>query len=110
MAQPCNQFGKQEPLDGQDLYNALSTKYHVNFLSNYFARHDVNGKTGSELFLYLQNHKNCKGTMGNSIKWNFTKFLVGRDGVPIKRYGPKDEPFKCENDILKALEASVPSE
>lgn len=108
IAQPCNQFGKQEPLDGQDLIDHLA-KYAVtesNYLDNYFTRNDVNGDSASQLFLYLQNHKNCPGILGfDSLKWNFTKFLVGRDGVPIKRFGPKEDPFSFEKHIKKALEA-----
>jgi len=104
IAQPCNQFGSQEPLEGQDLYNHITSKYQPKFMENYFARNDVNGKNASELFLYLQNHKNCPGFMGiNSIKWNFSKFLIGKDGVPIKRFGPKENPLGFEKHIVKAL-------
>lgn len=104
IAQPCNQFGSQEPLSGKDLHNHLQSKWKPKFLSTFFERADVNGNNASELFKYLQTHKNCPGLLGfNGIKWNFTKFLVGRDGVPIKRYGPKDEPKKAEKDIVKAL-------
>jgi len=86
------------------LHQHLQEKWQPKFLSTYFERKDVNGDNASELFKYLQNHKNCPGILGfNGIKWNFTKFLVGRDGVPIKRYGPKDEPKKAEKDIVKAL-------
>ena len=116
IAQPCNQFGKQEPKSGIDLYNHLFGNFSTNkflsndakpkFIKNYFDRKDVNGSVpeASELFLYLQKHKNCPGLLGfNSIKWNFTKFLIGKDGVPIKRLGPKDGPIKLEDDIVKAL-------
>ena len=107
IAQPCNQFGKQEPKQGQALYDDLATnpKYSFpKFLPNYFARNDVNGKNASELFLYLQNHKNCPGILGiDKIKWNFSKFLIGRDGVPVKRFAPKDEPVKMEKYIQEEL-------
>lgn len=110
IAQPCNQFGKQEPKQGQALYDDLASnpKYsHPKFLANYFARKDVNNnraKDSSELFKYLQNHENCPGLLGiNKIKWNFSKFLIGRDGVPVKRFAPKDEPIKMEPFIQKEL-------
>lgn len=102
IAQPCNQFGKQEPLEGQALWTHISGKYGPLY-TTFTERADVNGDDATPLFLYLQNHKNCKGFISNSLKWNFTKFLVGRDGVPIKRYGPKDEPVSAEKDIIKAL-------
>ena len=104
IAQPCNQFGKQEPRSGQDLYNHITKNYHPLFINNFFDKQDVNGKDASELFLYLQNHKNGKGALAmNSLKWNFSKFLIGRDGVPIKRYGPQESPLSFEEDIKKAL-------
>jgi len=110
IAQPSNQFGKQEPLEGADLLKHITEKYKVKYTNTYFDRKDVNGDNASELFLYLQKHKNCPGVLGfNGIKWNFTKFLVGRNGVPIKRFGPKEDPFSFEKHIESALKAS-PSE
>jgi len=65
---------------------------------------DVNGDNATPLFKYLQNHKNCPGILGfDKIKWNFTKFLVDKNGIPTKRYGPKTEPVKAEADIKKLL-------
>ena len=107
IAQPCNQFGKQEPKQGQDLYDDLATnpKYSFpKFLSNYFARKDVNGENASELFLYLQKHENCPGELPtNEIKWNFKKFLIGRDGVPVKRFAPREKMEKfIQEQLAKA--------
>lgn len=103
IAQPCNQFGSQEPLSGLKLYNHIQTKFHPKFMHNIFDKKNVNGKGASELFLFLQNHKNSNGMFTNKIKWNFTKFLVGRDGVPIDRYAPTTNPMSFEDDIIKAL-------
>lgn len=92
---------------GKTLYDDLATNPKYSFpkyLDNYFERKDVNGKNASELFIYLQNHKKCPGILGlNSIKWNFSKFLIGRDGVPVKRFAPKDEPNKMEKFIIEEL-------
>merc|ERR1711970_1473414 len=90
VAQPCNHLQK---------------KWQPKFIGNFCDKADVNGKDATELFLFLQNHPNGKGALGmNSIKWNFSKFLVGRDGVPIKRFGPQDAPLSFEEDIVRALE------
>jgi len=99
VGQPCNQFGKQEPLDGQALKEHIDNKYKP--LWTICEKEDVNGKDATELYKFLQSHKNCKGTLGNKLKWNFTKFLVGKDGVPCKRYSPKTSPFDIEPDIKK---------
>lgn len=103
IAQPCNQFGKQEPLSGVELHDHIKTKFNPKFMHNFFAKKDVNGEGASELFLFLQNHENTSGMITNSIKWNFTKFLVGRDGVPLKRYAPTTNPLSFEDDIIEAL-------
>jgi len=109
IAQPCNQFGKQEPLSGLPLWEHIVGKYNVKF-DTFFARQDVNGSNASPLFLYLQNHKNCKGLLGiNSLKWNFTKFLVDRNGEPMYRFGPKEAPLSFENKIQKLLDMEANS-
>jgi len=102
LAQPSNQFGKQEPLSGLALWDHIKGKYNPLY-DTFFDKCDVNGSNASELFLYLQNHPNCHGFLVNKIKWNFTKFLIGRDGVPIKRYGSKTAPLDIEKDIIEAL-------
>jgi len=102
IGQPCNQFGKQEPKEGKELSDEIRGKYKAEFMI--CEREEVNGKNASDLFLYLQKHKNCPGILGmNSIKWNFTKFLVNKSGVPVKRFGPKTEPMKFEDDIVRLL-------
>lgn len=102
LAQPCNQFGKQEPLDGQALLDEIRNKYKAKF--EVFEKADVNGKNATPLFKFLQDHPNCPGILGfNGIKWNFSKFLVDKNGLPVKRWAPKDEPFKMEKEIQKLL-------
>lgn len=66
-----------------------------------FAKIDVNGKDADPLFTFLKNQKG--GFLGDDIKWNFTKFLVSRDGTVIERYAPVTKPEKIEADILKLL-------
>jgi len=84
------------------LLDEIRNKYLAKFMI--FERNDVNGNNAEPLFLYLQKHKNCPGLLGfNGIKWNFTKFLVNKQGVPVKRFAPKDDPFKAEKDIQKLL-------
>nr|CAB3250829.1 glutathione peroxidase_like protein d precursor [Phallusia mammillata] len=68
-----------------------------------FSKIEVNGKGASPLFKFLQKHKNTSGTLTNAIKWNFTKFLVDKDGIPRKRYSPQTSPLSMENDIKKML-------
>ena len=66
-----------------------------------FAKIDVNGKDADPLFVYLRKQKG--GFMGNEIKWNFTKFLISREGKVIERYAPTTKPREIESDILKLL-------
>ena len=75
-------------------------KYHVSF--PVFAKVDVNGPKTHPIFLFLR--AKLAGLMGSSVKWNFTKFLTGRDGVPQLRFGPPTKPFDFEADIVKLLE------
>ena len=117
ICQPCNQFGKQERFFGQQLYDNIAQKFITDvkvqqemLANNFFERNDVNGKNASELFLYLQNHPNTSGFGSNSLKWNFTKFLVGRDGVPVRRLSPQEEPFKMIKDIEAELAKPNPLE
>ena len=86
---PCNQFGHQEPGNATEIRNFCSTRYDVTF--PLFAKIDVNGADAHPLYRWLTAEK--PGVLGTqAIKWNFTKFLVGRDGRVIKRYAPSDEP------------------
>ena len=93
---PCNQFGAQEPGAESEIAEFCSTKYGVTF--PLFAKVDVNGADAHPLFQWLKSEK--KGIFGTeSIKWNFTKFLVGPDGHVIKRYGSGDTPEAIEKDL-----------
>ena len=101
---PCNQFGAQEPGDEQDIAAFCSTTFNVDFPM--FAKIDVNGANAHPLYKYLK--KERPGFLGSGmIKWNFTKFLVGRDGEPIKRYAPTDKPEDIQDDIEKALSSAA---
>ena len=93
---PCNQFGHQEPGDEVEIRQFCSAKYHVTFPM--FAKIDVNGPEAHPLFQYLKGEK--KGLLGTeAIKWNFTKFLIDRQGKVAKRYAPTTAPDKIKDDI-----------
>ncbi|CAG0888586.1 unnamed protein product [Cyprideis torosa] len=96
---PCNQFGGQEPGTNEEIKKFAREKYNATF--DLFDKIDVNGKHAHPLFEYLK-HKQS-GFLINAIKWNFTKFLVDREGIPVKRFGPTDDPNTMEDDILKLL-------
>jgi glutathione peroxidase len=97
---PCDQFGHQEPGDDAEIKKFCSLTYGVKFPM--FAKIKVNGEDAHPLYEYLK--MVIPGILGlEAIKWNFTKFLVGRDGVPIKRYAPADKPESIEPDVEAAL-------
>lgn len=97
---PCDQFGGQEPGDADEIRNFCSLTYDVSFPM--FAKIDVNGDRAHPLYKWLKSEKSgFLGTEG--VKWNFTKFLVGRDGNVLKRYAPTDTPEKIEKDLGAAL-------
>jgi glutathione peroxidase len=97
---PCNQFGKQEPGDAEEIANFCKLTYDVSFPM--FAKIDVNGPKAAPLYEYLKGE--AKGLMGSkSIKWNFTKFLVDREGNVVKRFGPKDKPENLKAEIEALL-------
>ena len=97
---PCDQFGHQEPGDEAEIRQFCSLTYDVSFPM--FAKVDVNGPRAHPLFNWLKSEKaGFLGTEG--IKWNFTKFLVGRDGRVLKRYAPTDKPESLRKDIEQAL-------
>ncbi|ESS56770.1 glutathione peroxidase family protein [Enterobacter cloacae S611] len=98
---PCNQFGKQEPGSADDIAQTCHINYGVSFPM--FAKIEVNGAAAHPLFRYLK--KTLPGVLGERIKWNFTKFLIGRDGKPIKRFAPFTKPEKMEAAIVAALES-----
>lgn len=97
---PCDQFGHQEPGDEAEIKNFCSLNYDVTF--PLFAKIDVNGDAAHPLWKWLKDEKG--GFLGiDAIKWNFTKFLVGRDGNVLKRYAPNDKPESIAKDIEAAL-------
>jgi glutathione peroxidase len=98
---PCNQFAGQEPKSEAEIGEFCERNYGVTFPM--FAKIDVNGSDAHPLYQWLKGEKG--GLLGDAIKWNFTKFLVGRDGQVIKRFAPTTEPDKIAEDIEKALQA-----
>jgi glutathione peroxidase len=97
---PCDQFGHQEPGDAAEISSFCSLTYDVTF--PLFAKGDVNGDNAQPLYQFLKAEK--KGLLGSeSIKWNFTKFLVNRDGEVVKRFAPTDIPAAIEKDIVALL-------
>ena len=98
---PCNQFGKQEPGGADDIARTCHINYGVSFPM--FGKIEVNGTAAHPLFRYLKDE--LPGVLGGRIKWNFTKFLIGRDGTPLRRFAPFTTPEKMEAAILAALES-----
>jgi glutathione peroxidase len=99
---PCNQFGAQDPGNNGEIAAFCERNYGVSFPM--MSKVDVNGDRADPLFQWLK--KAAPGMLGSeAIKWNFTKFLVGRDGSVIKRYAPNEEPENMRKDIEAALAA-----
>jgi len=97
---PCNQFGAQEPGDEAQILDFCRSTYEVDF--PLFAKVDVNGPDAHPLYRWLKHE--CPGVLGSqAIKWNFTKFLVGRNGHVCKRYAPITKPETLAADIEAAL-------
>ncbi len=97
---PCNQFGAQEPGDAEEIKKFCALNYDVTF--PLFAKVDVNGAEAHPLFEFLK--KTIPGLLGSqAIKWNFTKFLVDREGDPVARYAPQEKPESLRKDIEKVL-------
>ena len=96
---PCNQFGHQAPGTEEEIQEFCTLKYKTTF--PLFAKVDVTGKNEEPLFRYLKSQEG--GFLGDDIKWNFTKFLVTRDGRVVGRYAPITKPENIEGDILKFL-------
>jgi len=97
---PCNQFGKQEPGAEAEIKTFCQTRFGVTF--PLFSKIDVNGANAHPLYKFLAQTK--PGFLGSKrIKWNFTKFLIDREGRPVKRYAPQDKPKSIEGDIQNAL-------
>ena len=118
---PCNQFGNQAPGSDEEIHEFCTFKYHTQF--DQFKKVDVNGENESPLFTYLKEKKGFEGIPGlegkllvpvlkkmdpdyknnSNIKWNFTKFLVDKQGNVVERYEPTVKPEKIEEDIKKLL-------
>lgn len=97
---PCDQFGNQEPGTEAEIKNFCSLNYNVSF--PLFAKIEVNGNQAHPLYQYLKTAQ--KGLLGSeAIKWNFTKFLVNKDGTVVKRYAPTDTPERIEKDLVPLL-------
>ena len=99
---PCDQFGHQEPGDAEEIKNFCSLSYDVSFPM--FGKIEVNGSGAHPFYQWLKKEKSGLFGIG-AIKWNFTKFLVGRVGSVLKRYAPTDKPEDIEADIRAALNA-----
>lgn len=96
---PSNQFAGQEPGSNEEIQSFCQLNFGVTF--PVLAKIDVNGENENPLFTYLKQEQ--KGLLGSKIKWNFTKFLVAKDGSVIKRYAPNVAPIKMKQDIERLL-------
>ncbi len=93
---PCNQFGEQEKGDSEEIKTFCDLRFNIKF--PLFEKIEVNGAGAHPLYKYLVHEK--PGILGTeAIKWNFTKFLIGRDGEPVKRYAPTTTPEEIDADI-----------
>lgn len=96
---PCNQFGHQAPGSDDEIKAFCTAKYKTQF--DQFAKVDVNGANAIPLYKWLCEQK--RGPLGKAIKWNFTKFLINRNGEVVKRYEPMTKPEKIEKDIKELM-------
>jgi glutathione peroxidase len=96
---PCDQFGHQEPGSEEEIASFCESSFGVSFPM--FAKIDVNGADTHPLYAWLKDEQS--GLLGGKIKWNFTKFLVGRDGTPVNRFAPQTDPLDISDDIEQAL-------
>lgn len=101
LAFPCNQFGAQEPGSVEEIQNFVCTRFKAEF--PVFDKVDVNGATAAPIYKYLKSSKG--GLFGDGIKWNFSKFLVDKNGNVVDRYAPTTSPLSIEKDLLKLLDA-----
>ncbi|KAF5752458.1 glutathione peroxidase 2-like [Tripterygium wilfordii] len=102
LAFPCNQFGGQEPGNNDEIQEVVCTRFKAEF--PIFDKVDVNGKNVAPLYKFLKSEKG--GFLGDAIKWNFTKFLVNKEGKVVERYAPTTSPLKIEKDIQNLLGSS----
>ncbi len=96
---PCNQFGHQAPGNIDEIQSFCELKYQTTF--KLFAKTDVNGKNEAPLYTFLKSRKG--GIFNSKIKWNFTKFLIDRNGKVTERFSPATKPEKLENKIRELL-------
>lgn len=96
---PCNQFGHQEPGTAEDIQEFCQVNYGVSFPM--FAKVDVNGNDAHPIFKFLKSR--LGSILGRNVKWNFTKFLINREGKPVKRFLPITKPKDLESVIEKLL-------
>ena len=99
---PCNQFGGQEPGSAEEIRGFCDTRFGVSF--PLFEKLEVNGDAAHPLYVHLKREAPA-GLLGRRIKWNFTKFLVGRDGKVLERFGPATKPERLVRSIERAIEA-----
>ena len=97
---PCNQFAHQDPGSDSEIESFCRLNYGVTF--QMMKKIDVNGDNAHPIFKYLRSQ--TRGFLGDKVKWNFTKFLISRDGMRIKRYSPTTKPEKLESDIEAMLQ------
>ncbi|KAJ7993107.1 hypothetical protein DPEC_G00268990 [Dallia pectoralis] len=100
LAFPSNQFGKQEPGNEAQIKD-FAKSYNAEFPM--FSKIDVNGDKAHPLWKWLKSQPNGGGYFGNAIKWNFTKFLINKQGQVVKRYGPMDDPSVIEKELPNYL-------
>jgi phospholipid-hydroperoxide glutathione peroxidase len=97
LAFPCNQFGGQEPGTNEEIKQFVTQNYGVNF--DMFAKIEVNGDNAHPLWKYLKDKQG--GMLGKFIKWNFSKFIIDKNGQPVARFAPNIEPFALRKDLDK---------
>lgn len=97
---PCNQFNNQEPRSLADIKRFITVKYFGTY--DVYAKIDVNGPFALPLFDFLKDRQH-DADGGREIKWNFAKFIVNREGVPIRRYLPQTAPYEFEDDLVRIL-------
>ena len=99
LAFPCNQFGGQEPGNNEQIVEFACTRFKAEY--PIFDKVDVNGENAAPIYKFLKSSKG--GFLGDSIKWNFSKFLVDKEGNVVDRYAPTTSPLSIEKDIKKLL-------
>lgn len=98
---PCNQFGNQEKGNSEEIMEFCHVNYGVSFPM--FEKIDVNGKNAHPIYKYLKSKLSGGILLGSAIKWNFTKFVIDKNGTPVKRYAPTTKPEKMEPYIEEIL-------